>query len=173
MIDPCSYSTITMLSSSTSSSKQRRRRIKGQVKSTKQKCGSTNRRMMCGTTAESQGMRLSVTSSYIKHNGCLLSLHSCDTVLVGGWTDEAKTEWLQLAATPKLELQRMRLSVTSSGMKHDCCLLSQLSCDTAVISVDMGVKGEVAAAMDMAFSTEDANLATYIYTILCIFKNRT
>jgi hypothetical protein len=114
----------------TSSSKQRRQRLKGQVKSTKQKDGSNRRNgnlqqlRMCGTTtAELQGLRLSVTSSYVKHDGCLLSLYSCDTVLVG-WTDEAKAKWLQLAATAKDELQGMRLSVTSSCMKHDGCLLS-------------------------------------------------
>jgi hypothetical protein len=82
------------------SAKQRRRRLKGQVKYTKQKDGSNQRNgnlqqlRMCGTTAESQGMRLSVTSSYIKHDGCLLFLHSCDTVSVG-WMDEAKAKWLQ------------------------------------------------------------------------------
>jgi hypothetical protein len=69
-------------------------------------------------------MRLSVTSSYIKHDGCLLSLYSCDTVLAR-WKDEAKAKWPQLAATAKDELQGMRLSVTSSRMKHDGCLLSQ------------------------------------------------
>jgi hypothetical protein len=74
-------------------------------------------------------MRLSVTSSYIKDDGCLLSLYSaCDTVLVRR-TDEAKAKWLQLAATVKDELQGMRLSVTSSCMKHDGCLLSQQYCD--------------------------------------------
>jgi hypothetical protein len=69
-------------------------------------------------------MRLSVTSSYIKHDGCLLSIYSCDIVLVG-WKDEAKAKWLQLAAVAKNELQGTRLSVTSSCMTHDGCLLSQ------------------------------------------------
>jgi hypothetical protein len=59
-----------------------------------------------------------------RHDGCLLSLYSCDTFLVG-WTDEAKVKWLQHAAMAKDELQGMRLSVTSSCMKHDGCLLSQ------------------------------------------------
>jgi hypothetical protein len=122
-----------MLSSTISSAKQRRQRLKGQVKSTKQKDGNLQQLKMCGTTAESQCMRLSVTSSYIKHDGCLLSLYSCDTVLVER-KDEAKAKWLQLAATAKDELQGMRLSVTSSCMKHDGCLLSQQYCDKAVIS---------------------------------------
>jgi hypothetical protein len=107
--------------SSTRSAKQRRRRLKGKVKSTKQKDGGPTRRngnlqqlKMYGKTAELQGLRLSVTSSYIKHDGCLLSsLYSCDTVLVERM-DEAKAKWLQLAATAKDELQGMRLSVTSS-----------------------------------------------------------
>jgi hypothetical protein len=71
-----------------------------------------------------QGLRLSVTSSYIKHDGCLLSLHSCDTSLVE-CLGEAKVKWRQLAAMTKDELQGMRLSVTSSCMKHDGYLLSQ------------------------------------------------
>jgi hypothetical protein len=55
-------------------------------------------------------------------------------------------------------------------MKHDGCLLSQQSCDTAVISVDMvGGKGEVAAAMDKVCSATDIIQATHNYTILCIF----
>jgi hypothetical protein len=60
------------MTSYTSSVKQRRRRLKGQVKSTKQKDGSNQHNgnlqqlRMCGTTAELQGLRLSVTSSYIK-----------------------------------------------------------------------------------------------------------
>jgi hypothetical protein len=118
-IDTCNYSTIRMLSSTRSRAKQRRRRLKGQVKSTKQKDGfnhngNLQQLTMCGTTAELHCMRLSVTSSYIKHDGCLLvSLYSCDTVLVER-TDEAKAKWLQLAAMAKDELQGMRLSVTSS-----------------------------------------------------------
>jgi hypothetical protein len=79
--------------------------------------------MMCGTTAELHCMRLSVPSSYIKHDGCLLSIYSCDIVLVG-WKDETKAKWLHLAAMAKNELQGTRLSVTSSCMKHDGCLLS-------------------------------------------------
>jgi hypothetical protein len=113
------------------SAKQRRRLLKGRVKSTKQKDESNRRngnlqqlKMYGSTTAELQGLRLSVTSSYIKHDGCLLSLHFCDTALVE-WMDEAKAKWLQLAAMAKDELQGMRLSVTSSCMKHDGCLLSQ------------------------------------------------
>jgi hypothetical protein len=127
-IDTCNYSTLTMLSPTNSSAKQRRRRLKGQVKSTKQKDGNLQqlKKMWCGTTAELQCMRLSVTSSYIKHDGCRLSLYSWDTILVE-WMDEAKVKWLQRAATAKDELQGMRLSVTSSCMKHDGCLLSQQS----------------------------------------------
>jgi stage III sporulation protein SpoIIIAA len=84
--------------------------------------------------------------------------------------DEAKAKWLQHAAMAKTELQeKMRLSVTSSCMKHDGCLLSQQSCDMAVISVDMGGKGEVAAAMDKVCSATDIIQATHNYTILCIF----
>jgi hypothetical protein len=137
----------------TSSAKQRRRRLKGQVKSTKQKDGSNRRNgnlqqlTMCGTTAKSHCMRLSVTSSYIKHDGCLLSLYPCDKVLVERTDDEANAKWLQLAATAKDELQGMRLSVTSSCMKHDGCLLSQQYCDTAVISADGKGIGEVVVAM--------------------------
>jgi hypothetical protein len=98
--------------------------------------------MMCGKTAEYHCMRLSVTSSYIKHDGCLLSVYSCDTVLVEQM-DEAKAKWLQLAAMAKDALQGMRLSVTSSCLKHDGCLLSQQYCDTAVISADGRGIGEV------------------------------
>jgi stage III sporulation protein SpoIIIAA len=83
--------------------------------------------------------------------------------------DEAKAKWLQCAAMAKAELQGMRLSVTSPCMKHDGCLLSQQSCDTTVIIVDMGGKGEVTAAMDKVFSATDAIQATHNYTILCIF----
>jgi hypothetical protein len=144
-----------MLSSTRSSAKQRRQRLKGQVKSTKQKdgfnrYGNLQQLTMCGTTAESQCMRVSVTSSYIKHDGCLLSLFSCDTVLVER-KHKAKAKWLQLAATAKDELQCMRLSVTSSCMKHDGCLLSQQYCDTAVISADGRGIGEVAVAMANVF----------------------
>jgi hypothetical protein len=121
-----------MISSTISTSaKQRRRRLKGQVKSTKQKDGSNRHNgnlqqlTMCGTTAELQGLRVSVTSSYIKHDGCLLSLHSCDTALVLACMGEAKVKWRQLAAMTTDELQGMRVSVTSSCMKHDGCLLSQ------------------------------------------------
>jgi hypothetical protein len=96
--------------SSPRSVKQRQRRLKGWVKSTKQKNGSNwcygylQQLKMCGTTAESHCMRLSVTSSYIKHDGFLLSLHTCDIVLVGR-TDEAREKWLRLAATAKDALQ--------------------------------------------------------------------
>jgi hypothetical protein len=138
-----------MLSSTRSSTKQRRKKLKGQVKSIKQN-GNLQPLKVCGTTAELQCMRLSVASSYIKHDGCLLSLYSYDTILVG-WTDEAKAPWLQLSAKAKDEFQGMRLSVTSSCMKHDGCLLSQQYCDTAVISVDVRDKGEVAAAMAYVF----------------------
>jgi hypothetical protein len=48
---------------------------------------------MYGTTAALQGLRLLVTSSYIEHDGCLLSLYFCDTALVE-WMDEAKAKWL-------------------------------------------------------------------------------
>jgi hypothetical protein len=129
-IDTFNYSTIRMFSFFRSSAKPRRWRLKGQVKSTKQKDGSNRHNgnlqqlKMCGTTAHLQCMRLSVTSSYIKHDGCLLSLYSCETVLVR-WTDEAKVKWLQLSAMAKAELRGMRLSVTSWCMKHDGCLLSQ------------------------------------------------
>jgi hypothetical protein len=127
------------------------------VKSTKQKDGGSNWRngnlqqlKMYGTTAELQGLRLSVTSSYIKHDGCLLSLHSCDTALAE-CMGEAKAKRLPLAATAKAELQGMRLSVTSSCMKHDGCLLSQQYCDMAVISADGRGIGEVAVAMANVF----------------------
>jgi hypothetical protein len=64
---------------------------------------------------------------------------------------EAKAKWLPLAATAKAELQGMRLSVTSSCMKHDGCLLSQQYCDTAVISADGRGISDVAVAMANVF----------------------
>jgi hypothetical protein len=48
--------------------------------------------------------------------------------------DGAKGKWLQLATTTKDELQEIRLSVTSSCMKHDGCFLQQYG-DMAVIIV--------------------------------------
>jgi hypothetical protein len=159
------------------SAKQRRRLLKGLVKSTKQKDGfnrngNLQQLRMGGTTAELQCMRLSVTSSYIKHDGCLLSLCSCcDTVLVEQM-DEAKAKWLQLAAMAKDELQGMRLSVTSSCMKHDGCLLSQQYCDLAVNSVDGRgmVKWLLLLLWLMCFKLKRQTQHPTVHTILCNFK---
>jgi len=131
----------------TSSAKQRRRRLKGWVKSTKQKgsgsirCnGSPSRRVdligekkicwWCTYKSRAARTESAVTSSCIRHDGCLL-FHSCNmlcstslTVIhqAEGWIYQVnrKCWW----CTDDGWVVRAERAVTSSCVNHDGCLLS-------------------------------------------------